>query len=73
MAKNYTYKKNTVEKFNIKGDLSDDCKVINYIDGDKNEQTITVEKCFAKFAGMPIELTLALKTAQDLEDEFEED
>jgi len=73
MAQNYTYKKNTTEKFNIKGLLSDDCKVITYIDGDKEEQTITVDKCFSKFGGMPIEFTLAIKSTEDLEDELEEE
>lgn len=70
---NYTYKKNMVEKFSIKGELSDDGKIINYIDGDKEAREITVEKCFSKFSGMPIELTLSVKYVQDLEDEFEEE
>lgn len=73
MAQNYTYKKNIVEKFSIKGELSEDGKTISYINGDKEECEITVEKCFSKFAGQPIELSLALKTTQDLEDEFEEE
>lgn len=73
MAQNYTYKKSAVEKFNIKGSLSDDCKTIIYIDGEKEEQLITVDKCFSKFGGMPIELTIAVKSTQDLEDEFEEE
>lgn len=73
MAQNYTYKKSTNEKFNIKGVLSEDCRTIVYIDGEKEEQEITVEKVFSKFGGMPIELTLAIKSTQDLEDEFEEE
>lgn len=71
--KNYKYEKNTVKKFSIKGDLSDNGKVITYIDGDKETRTITVEKCFSKFGGLPIELSLAVKSVEDLEDEFEED
>lgn len=70
---NYQYKKNTVTKFNIKGELSSDGRTIHYVNGDKEECTITVSKCFEKFAGEPIELTLALKTTEDLEDEFEEE
>lgn len=70
---NYKYNKITTEKFNIKGELSDDCRTIKYIDGDKEEREITVEKCFEKFAGQPIDLTLTLKTDEDLSGEFEEE
>lgn len=73
MAQNYTYKKNTTEKFNIKGVLSDDHKTIVYIDSEKEERTITVDKCFSKFGGLPIELNIAVKTIEDLEDEFEDE
>lgn len=73
MATNYTYKKNLTEKFSIKGDLSNDGTTISYIDGDKTMNEISVATCFAKFVGEPIELTISVKTVQDLEDEFEED
>ena len=68
MAQNYRYKKSAIEKFNIKGDLSDDGKIITYINGDKEEKTIAVDKCFSQFGGMPIEFTLVVKSTQDLED-----
>ena len=73
MAQNYKYNKSIVEKFAIKGELSEDGKTITYIDADKETRTISVEKCFDKFRGFPIELAIALKTAEDLSDEFEED
>ena len=71
--KNYKYEKNIVEKFSIKGDLSEDGNVITYIDGDKETKTISIEKCFSKFSGMPIELSVAVKSTEDLGDEFEEE
>lgn len=69
---NYSYKRNTVDKFSIKGTLSDDGRVITYVNGDKEEAEITVEKCFSNFGGQPIELNIAMKTTEDLEDEFED-
>ncbi len=70
---NYKYNKVTTKKFSIKGELSNDGKIITYVNGDKEEMEIPVSKCFEKFAGQPIELSLALKTDEDLTDEFEED
>ena len=70
---NYKYNKVTTKKFSIKGELSTDGKTITYVNGDKEEATIAVATCFAKFAGQPIELSLALKTDEDLSDEFEEE
>lgn len=72
MAQNYKYNKVTNEKFAIKGELSEDGKVITYINGDNEEAKITVDKCFAKFAGFPIDFSISLKTEIDLSDEFEE-
>lgn len=70
---NYKYNKVTTEKFSIKGELSADGKMISYVNGDKEDAVISVEKCFEKFAGGPIELTLSLKTDEDLSEEFEEE
>ena len=73
MAQSYKYNKVTTEKFNIKGELSDDCKTIKYINGDKEEQEISLAKCFEKFAGTEIALSIMLKTDEDLSEEFEEE
>jgi hypothetical protein len=70
---NYKYNKVTTEKFNIKGELSDDCKTIKYINGDKEEQEISLIKCFEKFVGTEIALSIMLKTDEDLSDEFEDE
>ena len=69
----YAYNRNTVEKFSIKGELSDDGTMITYINKDKEEKTIPVDRCFKIFGGSYIELTLAKKTTEDLEEEFEEE
>ena len=69
--KNYKYEQNTTKKFSIKGELSENGKVITYVDQDKDEKTITVDKCFSKFAGLPIEVAIAVKSVEDLGDELE--
>ena len=70
---NYKYNKVTTEKFNIKGLVSDDCKTINYVNGDDEEMSISIEKCFEKFAGKEIVLAITLKSDEDLSEEFEEE
>lgn len=71
MAQNYKYNQVTTKKFAIKGKLSDDGKTIFYVDGDKEERIIAVNKCFDKFNGQMIELTIAVKEDEDLTEEFE--
>ena len=71
MAQNYKYGKSVVEKFTIKGDLDESGKIIKYIDSNKDEKTITVERCLEKFRGFPIEFTVSIKTESDLSDEIE--
>ena len=72
MAKNYKYNKTVMEKFNIKGNLSQDGKEIEYENSDKVQEIISVEKIFSKFAGEDIVLSISLKTDADLSDEFED-
>lgn len=73
MAQNYKFNKTKTTKFTIKGNLSSDGRLIDYVDGDKTERTITIEKVFSKFHGQPIELSIAVKTDDDLTGEFEEE
>ncbi len=73
MAKNYTYNRVLTDKFNIKGVLSEDCKTITYVNGDKEELQIDVAKCFEPFKGEEITLVITVKQDQDLSDEFEEE
>ena len=70
---NYKYNQITTTKFSIKGTLTNDGKGIKYINDDKDEKYITIDKCFSEFCGLPIELSISLKTEQDLSDEIEED
>ena len=70
------FNKNITDKLTIKGLLSNDGKTIEYESGtgdDKHMAIITIEKCFSKFAGNPIELSIALKDIEDLTEEFEEE
>ena len=73
MSQNYKYNKVTMNRFAIKGELSNDGKTIAYINGDKEEKIISVNKCFSKFCGQPIELIITLKTEENLCDEFMEE
>lgn len=71
--KNRKYERNTVDKLAIKGVLSKDCSFITYENDDKENETITLKKCFAPFAGQEISFILSNKTMENLEDEFEEE
>lgn len=73
MAQNYKYNQVTTKKFAIKGQLSADGKTIFYVDGDKEEKKIEVGKCFEKFGGQMIEVTIANKEDEDLTGKFEEE
>ena len=70
---NLKYNKATTEKLAIKGLLSKDGKSIIYENADKENVTITIDKCFKMFAGQPIALILQLKTDEDLTKGFEEE
>ena len=71
MAKNYTYNEKINKRFAIKGDLSADGKEIRYINSAKEEATISIDKCLSPFKGMLIELSIAMKTEEDLTKELE--
>ena len=73
MAQNYKYNVVTTTKFAIKGTLSDDCKVIKYVNSDEEDAVISVDSCFTKFAGKDINLSISLKTDEDLSKEFEDE
>ena len=69
MAANYKYEKTETIKFTIRGELSDDGKIIHYVNGDKEECEISLEKCFENFRGGEIILALSNKTTEDLSEE----
>lgn len=72
MAKNPNFIRNMVDKFAIKGHLSEDGRVITYINDDKEEAQIDIEKCLKSFRNEEIELTIAVKMSQDLSGSVED-
>ena len=70
---NLKYNKATTEKLAIKGLLSEDATIIKYENEDKDQVEISVDKCFAKFAGQPIMFSIQLKTDEDLTEEFKKE
>ena len=72
MAKKLKYNQTTTTKFTINGTLSMGGDYITYVE-DENIINLPVEKCFAKFAGSEITLSISLKTDEDLSAEFNEE
>lgn len=70
---NLKYNRATTEKLAIKGSLSADGTTIEYENADKENVTISVDKCFKAFAGQPIAFTIQLKADEDLAEEFEKE
>lgn len=73
MAKNPNFTRNMVDKFSIRGHLDGDGETITYINDDKEELETTIAKCFKNFVNEDIELTIAVKTSQDLGSGIAED
>lgn len=73
MAKNYSYTRSLTDKLAIKGELSEDGKTIKYIDENKEESIVSIDKCFEPFKSEFIELTIAVKMNQDLGDDSVEE
>ena len=70
--KNRKYERNTVDKISIKGILSDDCTYITFVNDDKEDEDVYLDKCFKPFAGHEITFSLSNKTTEDLEEELGE-
>ena len=71
--KNYKYNKKNSTTFAIKGTLSDDCKVIDYVNSDKEDATISLGVILAKFAGQEISLSISTAVDEDLSEGFEDE
>lgn len=65
---NLTHKKTVTEKVVIKGILSDDGKTITVMEKDV-EKDVTIQDYVNKFVGEYIEVTLQIKSEDDLSDE----
>lgn len=72
MAKNPNFTRSMVDKYNIKGHLSEDGKIITYINEDKEIVEMPITTCMSNFLNEDIELTIAVKTSQDLNGSQEE-
>lgn len=72
MAKSLNYVRTMTDKFSVKGLLSEDGTEITYINEDKESVTIPADRCFKNFCGENIEVTVVVKTTQDLGDGSEE-
>lgn len=70
--KNLKHEKTTINKFSVKGVLSEDGRYITYYDNDKNEREITVETCLKPFWGEQIDFSVAVKSVEDLDEGEEE-
>ena len=71
--KNPTYNRSIVEKFNIKGQLSNDGAEIEFINTDRETEVKSVLNMLKPFFGEFVEITVSTKTMQDLEDDSEEE
>lgn len=69
MATSQLKKTRTItDQLNVKGVLSDDGTEITYLDKDKQEKVISVEKCLDVFKGQAINFTVVVKTDDELPD-----
>lgn len=64
--RNPTYNKSIVEKFSIKGELSDDGKMIQFENSEKELEMKSVDDCFKPFRGQAVDITISMKSTQDL-------
>lgn len=69
VMKNMKLEKTEIKKFTVKGTLSADGTIITYLDDDKVESEISVDKCFESFSGGEIQLSISNKVTEDLTDE----
>lgn len=63
---NLTYKKNTVEKFTVKGILDAEAKTIE-VETKDSFFTITLQDYLDAFASMPVSITIQTQNEEELE------
>lgn len=69
---NLTYKKNTIEKFDVKGILDAEAKTVTYEDKDSGETTINLQDYLDMFASLQVQITIQTKYETELELPVEE-
>ena len=62
-----TYKKNTTEKFDVKGILDAKAKTVTYEDKECGEITINIQDYLDMFASLPVQITIQTKSEEDLD------
>lgn len=67
-----SYKKNTTEKFDVKGILDAEAKTVTYEDKDAGEITINIQDYLDMFASMPVQITIQTKSEEELDLPVEE-
>lgn len=62
------FKRTTTDKLTVKaGTLSEDCKVITYLDEDNDKKEVKIADLLKPFKNQTIDLSIALKTDEDLD------
>lgn len=64
---NLTYRKNTTEKFDVKGILDNEAKTVTYEDKDLGEVTIKLQDYLDMFASLPVQITIQTKYEEELD------
>ena len=67
MASQLNYKRTTTDKLSVKGVLSSDGSTITYMNEDKIEKNVKVSDLLSAFCDCPIDLSVSLKSEEDLE------
>ena len=64
---NLTYKKNTTEKFDVKGILDAEAKTVTYEDKDIGQVTVNLQDYLDMFASLPVQITIQTKSEEELD------
>ena len=64
---NLTYKKNTTEKFDVKGYLDAEAKTVTYEDKELGEVTVVLQDYLDMFASQSVQITIQTKSEEELE------
>ncbi len=70
--KNCSYGSKKVTKVAVKGTLSEDCKVISFINDEKDMDEVSIERCLESFAGRDISFAVSLTEDEDMSDRLSE-
>ena len=62
-----TYKKNTTEKFDVKGVLDAEAKTVTYEEKDNGQVTIKLQDYLDMFASLPVQITIQTKSEEELD------